>query len=216
MIMIIMAFIFIKKKIMHFFLNTWIINLAINFEFLFLFLYILSIILKMDLALADEIGTPSDDPAELRRPLQPQVNEWVPPIPRETLPEIPVLEQPLINDTLRLSQLYNRLSPHFFGQEIRPQTLVDFVYRQAEVEKNIEAALVLDGIHPTHVLNELNNLRGVLFYPRGTPLTPATLARYIREIARRGTRQSIPYRRVYKAIRDHDVFIQLLFLLGRR
>lgn len=80
---------------------------------------------------ADEIGTSSYDPAELRRLTQPQVNEGVPPIPIERgqenffVPDIPVLEQPLMNDAFRLNQLYNRLSP--LGQELRPQTLVDLV-----------------------------------------------------------------------------------------
>lgn len=76
------------------------------------------------------------------------------------------------------------------------RTFVDTVYQQAEVEKKIEAALVFDGIPPMRVIYEMNRLRGVLLYPHGSPVSPTTtLARYIRQIAQSGTRQSIPYQR---------------------
>lgn len=168
-----------------------------------------------NVAWADGCG-PSYDPAELRQLGQPQVNEEGPPIEWGQdavvfVPDVPVLEQPLINDDLRRAQLYNRLAPHSFVQELPLNTIVDLVYQQAEVEKKIEACLILDGIHPTRLLYELNRLRGVIFYPRGTPLSPATLARYIREIAQSGTRQSIPYRRVYRAIRNYELFIDFFF-----
>ncbi|KAL2942397.1 putative ATP synthase protein YMF19 [Bienertia sinuspersici] len=51
------------------------------------------------------------------------------------VPDIPVLEQPLINDDLRRAQLYNRLAPHSFVQQLPLRTIVDLVYQQAEVEK---------------------------------------------------------------------------------
>lgn len=168
-----------------------------------------------NVAWADGSGS-SYDPAELRQLSQPQVNEEGPPIEWGQdavvfVPDIPVLEQPLLHDDLRRTQLYNRLAPHSFVQELPLNTIVDLVYQQAEVEKKIEACLILDGIPPMRFLYELNRLRGVLFYPQGTPLSPATLARYIREIAQSGTRQSIPYRRVYRAIRNYELFIDLIF-----
>ncbi|KAL2942381.1 BTB/POZ domain-containing protein NPY2 [Bienertia sinuspersici] len=69
-------------------------------------------------------------------------------------------------------------SPHSFVQQLPLRTIVDLVYQQAEGS-----------------------------FPQGTPLSPATLARYIREIAQHGTRQSIPYRWVYTAIRNYELFI---------
>jgi photosystem II P680 reaction center D1 protein len=164
-----------------------------------------------NVAFADGGGS-SYDPAELRQLSQPQVpEEWEQDV---FVPDILVLEQPLINDDVRRTQLYKRLVPHSFVQQLPLRTTVDLVYQQAEVEKKIEASLILDGIHPAHFLVELNRLRGVLFYPQGTPLSSATLARYIREIAQSGTRQSIPYRRVYRAIRNCELFIN--YILNNR
>lgn len=122
------------------------------------------------------------------------------------VPDIPVLEQPLLTDEFRRVSLYDRLYHHHLLNELPLRTVVDLVDQQVEVEKRIEAALVHDGIHPQRVLDELNRLRGVLFYPRGGPLSTATLARYIREISQSGTRQSIPYRRVYRAIQNFELF----------
>jgi hypothetical protein len=190
----------------------WVVN-RVPLEFFFYFFFLLnSIILNMDVALA---CWQDPDPGYSTNPydyIQPQVNEeeGVPPIP----PDIPVLEQPLIHDELRRVQLSSRLGPHSIVREFNLRTLVDIVYQQAEVEKKIEAALVLDGIPAMRVLTELNRLRGVLFYPRGTPLSPATLARYIQQIAQSGTRQSIPYRRVIRAIQNYELFIDLIFFFN--
>lgn len=175
------------------------------------FVFLLMVSNCISVAWADGCGS-SYDPAEFMLLNQPQVNEEAP--PQDHLffvPDIPVLEQPLLSDELRRAQLYNRLAPHSLVQELSPQRIVDLVYQQAEVEKKIEASLILDGIHPMRFFYELNRLRGVIFYPRGTPVSPATLARYIREIAQSGTRQSIPYRRVYRAIRNYELFIDLIF-----
>jgi len=103
---------------------------------------------------------------------------------------------------------------HF--QQFSINTVVDLVYQQAEVEKKIEASLILDGIYSVHFVPELNNLRGFLFYPHGSPVSAATLARYIREIRRLGTRQSIPYRRVKRAILNYELFWDYYLLFKKR
>nr|YP_010127595.1 hypothetical protein KQ602_mgp05 [Bougainvillea spectabilis]QPP04919.1 hypothetical protein [Bougainvillea spectabilis] len=191
----------------------WVVNrIPLEFYF-FIFIFLFNFILNRDVAWADGTGY-SYDPAQL---IQPQVNppiEWGEENFNVFVPDIPVLEQPLIFDEVRRVELYHRLAPHSFVQELRLKTIVDLVYQQAEVEKKIEATLVRDGIPRMRVLFELNRLRGVLFYPQGTPLSPATLARYLREIAQSGTRQSTPYRRVYRAIRNYELFIDLLFLFN--
>ena len=64
---------------------------------------------------------------------QPQVNEegpdmgWVqePPV---FVPDIPVLEQPLISDDFRRVKLNERLSPHSIIQQLPLKTVVDKVY----------------------------------------------------------------------------------------
>nr|YP_009861469.1 hypothetical protein [Mirabilis himalaica]QKN19366.1 hypothetical protein [Mirabilis himalaica] len=190
----------------------WLVNRIPREFYFYICIFLFNFIFHRDVAWADETGC-SYDPAQR---IPPQVNRpWIEVEENNVfVPDIPVLEQPLILDEVRRVELYHRLAPHSVMQEHSLQTIVDLVYQQAEVEKKIEASLVLDGIHPMRVLFEVNRLRGVLFYPRGTPLSPATLARYLREIAQSGTRQSIPYRRVYRAIRNYDLFIDLIFLFN--
>jgi len=167
-------------------------------------------VFQMDVAWADaSIESPEVD---LQANLQLQVHE--PPMevpePNVFVPDIPVLEQPLMTDEIRRASLYERLGPHAYVHEISLDTTVDLVHQQAEIERSIEASLVHDGIPIASLWRNLNLLRAVLFYPRGTPLSRATLARYIQQIARNGTRQSTPYRRVYRAIRNHELFLDLL------
>lgn len=158
----------------------------------------------MDVAWAFQVWPPTNHPVG--------GSEWIghllalPPSEPVFVPDIPVLEQPLIPDDLRLRQLLVRLSPHSVVNQFSLQTIVDLVYQQAEVEKKIEASLILDGISPIHFFSELNDLRGFLFYSRGYPISAATLARYLRQITRLGTRQSIPYRRVKRAILNYQLF----------
>lgn len=171
---------------------------------------------NMDVAWADRglIDTHAEF-ADFRANLQPQVDE--PPMevpePHVFIPDIPLLEQPLLYDEARRAALYERLIQSFVVEvdvSMPLDTAVNLVYTQADIERYIEAALISDGIPRESFLLNLNGLRSVLFSPRGTPLSRGTLSRYLREIARNGTRQSIPYRRVYQAIRNYDLFFDLV------
>nr|YP_004222329.1 hypothetical protein LKY74_mgp070 [Beta vulgaris subsp. maritima]YP_004842135.1 hypothetical protein LKY79_mgp070 [Beta macrocarpa]CBL51979.1 hypothetical protein [Beta vulgaris subsp. maritima]CBX24940.1 hypothetical protein [Beta macrocarpa]CBX33231.1 hypothetical protein [Beta vulgaris subsp. maritima]CBX33304.1 hypothetical protein [Beta vulgaris subsp. maritima] len=187
----------------------WFVNDLIGSPSFFLF-FLLLLVYNVDVAWANSAGVPYD-PVSAREWLEQtriNANQLAlegPPAP-VFVPEIPELAHSLIHDELRRAQLYNRLAPHSFVNQFSLSTIVDLVYQQAEIEKKIEASLILDGISPTLFFSELNRLRGFLFYPHGAPISAATLARYIREIAQNGTRQSIPYRRVYRAIRNYELF----------
>lgn len=74
-----------------------------------------------------------------------------------------------------------------------------------QLEKKIEAALVLDGINPINILNERHQIRGIVFYPRGTALSERTLNTYLSQIERSGTRQSLPYQRILRSLRNYDL-----------
>ncbi len=137
------------------------------------------------------------------------------PEPHVFIPEIPFLEHPLLSDEARRAALYERIVQGCF-LDMELNTVVDLIYKQAEIEKFIEASLIDDGIPIESYWRNLNGLRSVLFSPRGTPLSTGTLTRYLREIARNGTRQSIPYRRVYRAIRQYDLFFDLRPVYRRR
>lgn len=224
MIMIMINYLFLILKLLVLFLNFFLLyshisympkgllfklflkKVVFNSSILVIFLLFLG-----DVSWADVTGY-HFEPASFSVPVPPQVHEEVPvpPVP-QFVPDIPVLQQPLIPDEVRLTELYQRLGPHAYVQGLSLETTVDIVYQQAEIEKKIEASLILDGIPALRYLYERNRVRGFLFYPQGSPLTPATLARYLREIAQSGTRQSIPYRRVYRAIRNYELFINLLF-----
>jgi hypothetical protein len=157
------------------------------------------------------IGSPSGI-GDLQPVVQPQVNaEVLPPeVPEPPVPNIPVLEQPLIPDSVRAAALYRRLTVMFFGQfdRVSLTTIVGLVDRQVLIEKLIEAALVHDGYHPARVASELNRIRGFLFYPQGTALSVATLSHYIRQIEQNGTRESTPYRRIFRAILNYEAFLE--------
>ena len=148
--------------------------------------------------------------ADLPANQQPRVREpRVPPF--VPVPYIPVLEPPLMPDIARRASLYDRIGPQAYVFEIPLETVVDLVHQQAEIERHMEACLIADGVPIESLQRDLSRLRHVLFSPQGTPLARSTLARYLQQISRNGTRQSIPYRRVYRAIRNYDLFIDLPF-----
>lgn len=75
--------------------------------------------------------------------------------------------------------------------------------------KNIEAALVLDGYDPNRIRFRIHEIRGLLFtHPtRVLLLWEHTLTRYLNEIETNGTRQSVPYLRIVRAIRNSDLLL---------
>lgn len=165
--------------------------------------FLMQVLNNMNVAWAD--GLIDAEFADFRANLQPAV-----PLPEPPIPDIPLLEQPLLNDAARREALYERLVQAFVVEvQIPLDKAVNLVYKQAEIERYLEAALISDEIPRESFLRNLNGLRSVLFSPQGTPLSTGTLDRYLREIARNGTRQSIPYRRVYGAIRNYDLFLDL-------
>ena len=181
------------------------------------FFFFMLLLNNMNVAWADNRGLIDAEFPDFRANLQPQVPPMEVPEPHVFIPDIPLLEQPLLDDEARRAALYERLVQAFVVEvEMELDTAVNLVHKQAEIERYIEAALISDGIPRESFLRNLNGLRSVLFSPQGTPLSTGTLARYLREIARNGTRQSIPYRRVYRAIRNYDLFFDLRQVYRRR
>nr|YP_010930487.1 succinate dehydrogenase subunit 3 [Rheum palmatum]WKL06586.1 succinate dehydrogenase subunit 3 [Rheum palmatum] len=160
-------------------------------------------------------GLQSHEWLDLPANMQPRVREPQVPEPQLFVPEVPTLEPPLIPDAARRAILYERIGPQAYVFQIPLETVVDLVYQQAEIERHIEACLIADGIPVGSLQQNVNGLRSVLFSPQGTLLSRATLARHLLEITRNGTRQSIPYRRVYRAIRNYDLFIDLPIFFRR-
>lgn len=126
-------------------------------------------------------------------------------------PLVPLLEHPLIEDGVRLNQLYQRfLLINSFDENfisIRPQEVENIVTIQAVIEKTVESALVQKGSDPATILSNMNKIRGFMFYPQGKALSHATYLSHLKSIDSDGTLASIPYRRVLKAIEHCDLFI---------
>lgn len=78
----------------------------------------------------------------------------------------------------------------------------EIVICQVVIERMVEAALVTDGIAPHDILDNRDQFRNCLFYPHGRSFSEKTYLKYIQSMDNHGTRNSIPYIRVRKAIRD--------------
>lgn len=185
----------------------------------FFFIFLLLIInLKFPVAASDirsgspGIWFPSADPEIPPEPGMPQGapgHEILHPIPPP--PEIPRLDQPLISDRERFIELQRRFHFYYLGRN-RITDLAEFagrLERAVPIERNIEAALVFDGYDPDRIRGRINEIRGILFtHPtRVLLLSEQTLDRYLNEIETNGTRQSAPYMRVVRAIRNSDLIL---------
>lgn len=150
-------------------------------------------------------GSPSGPFYPPGREAQPHIPEpEVAPIPRAVL--VPEFERPLLPDIQRRAELQHRLSFYFIGRN-EPRHLPLFLgilEKQFLLEKRVEAALVGDGFPPQIVLARRSEIRNLLFnHPTrgGAALSENTLNRYLGQVERDGTQQSVPYLRVLRAAR---------------
>lgn len=118
----------------------------------------------------------------------------------------PHLNEPLMDDRTRLRELQARLASSIGGGDNLP-VFLNILFKQVTLEKKIEAALVDDGYPRERVLEKRHAIRGFLFYPRGTALTERTLTQHLEQIERNGTRASVPYRRIGRAVENHDLLL---------
>jgi len=147
--------------------------------------------------------TPSPSPPPGEEPALPQE---APPIPQQVL--VPELPNPLIPDMERRQELYRRSLIHgFFRPDRTLRESMQVVEYQLQIERWVEAALVGDGFAPASILYNLNLIRGFIFYPFGDLLTEQTYARYVAQIESNGTRESLPYRRVRRAISNYEIWM---------
>jgi len=145
----------------------------------------------------EETGMPQGAPGQ----------ETQPPVP----PEIPRLDPPFISDRERFIELQQRFNLSFLGRN-RITDLAEFagrLERAVPIERNIEAALCFDGYSPEQIRGRITEIRGILFaHPtRMLLLSEQTLDRYLHEIQTNGTRQSTPYMRLVRAIRNSDLIL---------
>lgn len=148
----------------------------------------------------------------LSPPGQPLPLPEAPPTPEPIPVVIPELPHPLISDEERSRILYQRYLVNNLGGNDDLRRMVSTINAQLLVERSVEAALVSDGFPPQAIVDQYRDIRGVLHSPQGRLLGVRTYESYVTQIMERGTRESVPYRRVLSAIRslaillvrDHD------------
>ena len=126
-----------------------------------------------------------------------------PPSPPQLLKE-PV---PLVLEEMRSCLLYNRYLLLNLGESDDPGRMVSIIDSQVIVERYVEAALVDDGFHPHSILAKYREIRGFLHAPQGQLLSSQTYQSYVTQIREHGTRESVPYRRIVRAIRNYDLIL---------
>lgn len=118
------------------------------------------------------------------------------------------LHPPLLDDTTRIRDLSSRLRTNWLGY-VYDETHVDsFVQTQLPIEKHIEAALVEDGYARQSVLEKIDQIRGFIFYPEGKALSLKAYSNHLTQIETVGTRNSIPYRQVRRALHYYHLFLE--------
>jgi hypothetical protein len=142
-------------------------------------------------------------PPPFSPPGEPLPQPETPPAPIPVV--IPQLPQPLLSDEARSSILYNRYLVLNWGGNDDLRRMVSTINAQLIVERYVEAALVDDGFHPQAILEQYRDIRGSIHSPQGRLLDVRTYESYVTQIREHGTRESVPYRRVLRAIHRSDI-----------
>nr|WMB96644.1 hypothetical protein [Solanum melongena]WMB96818.1 hypothetical protein [Solanum melongena]WMB97041.1 hypothetical protein [Solanum aethiopicum] len=108
---------------------------------------------------------------------------------------------------MRGQALYARYGCLNFGRDDGLERMVSILRNQVIVERDVEAALVNDGFSPQSILHRYSEIRHYLHSPQGELMTERTYGSYVSQIREGGTRQSIPYQRVIRAIRDSHLLL---------
>lgn len=131
---------------------------------------------------------PSPHPAD---PAIPEVE--VAGIPESQAPRGDPFEiNPLISDEHRREELNDRLGINSVARPLDLAVRESIVGNQVLIEKKIEKALLSDGYSPDQILGERHKIRGLLFYPHGTPLSGKTYRNYLDAMENCGTHRSLP------------------------
>lgn len=98
----------------------------------------------------------------------------------------------------RMEELGHRLAIHSITKNLSRNEWTSII------AESIEAA---DGYPPAAIMAKRHQIRGHLLYPAGTSFTENTYRSYVTSIENFGTRDSVPYRRVMKAVETQDLSI---------
>lgn len=134
----------------------------------------------------------------------------------DAAPQEPVAPEVLISDEQRREELHSRLAINSIDKPLNPGLRDSIVERQVLIEKKMEKALLSDGYSRESLFNNRHQIRGLLFYPRGAPLSESTYRSYLHYMENFGTHRSKAYLRIMEAIYNNDLslsfFLSFFFL----
>ena len=178
-------------------------------SFFFVLFILAGIFSCVEIAYCDERNAFLPPPSPGQLPEEPLTPPAAPPVPEPAV-VIPQLEQPLLSDEDRRNLLYQRYLILNFGGDDNLRRMVSIIDTQMLVERHVEAALVDDGFHPNSIGLRYNQIRGALHSPQGELLSERAYQSYVTQIRERGTRNSVPYRRILSQIRNYDLLLERL------
>ncbi|CDP17410.1 unnamed protein product [Coffea canephora] len=118
-------------------------------------------------------------------------------------PLIPELPNPLIPDDVRMEELEKKFSFYtMIDKKCKLEDQQEILASQIVIEKRVEEALVSDGFNSERILAKRSDIRSFMFYPHGKLLSKNTYLQHAWSIDNLGTRDSVPYERVIKAIKS--------------
>lgn len=159
-----------------------------------------------EIAYCDDKNALLPPPSPVPLPGEPVTPPEAPPVPQPVV--IPQLDHPLLSDDAQRNILYTRYSLLNLGGNDDLGRMVSIIDNQVVVERSVEAALVEDGFRRESIMARYTEIRGILHSPQGELLSNRTYESYVTQIRERGTRQSVPYRRIVRAIQNFDLLLE--------
>ncbi|KZV19886.1 hypothetical protein F511_28186 [Dorcoceras hygrometricum] len=163
-------------------------------------------VLYPEIAYCDEKNALSPPPSPVPLPGEPITPPEAPPVPQPVV--IPQVENPLLLDEARRNILYTRYTLLNLGGNDDLGRMVSIIDNQVVVERSVEAALLEDGFTREAIMARYTEIRGILHSPQGELLSNRTYESYVTQIRGQGTRQSVPYRRIVRAIQNFDLLLE--------
>lgn len=122
-------------------------------------------------------------------------------------PMDPDLYVPLLEDGDRRRELTDRFRINSIGFPENPEERHQIVETHLQIEKKIEKALLSDGYSRDSLLAKRHQIRAILFYPRGSPLSKKTYGKYLFNMNNYGTHRTLPYKRILDALARLDLIL---------
>ena len=153
-------------------------------------------------------STASSEPS-VNQPTPSSPEQPAPSSPEPVAPAAPLDDYiPLQEDGDRREELSFRFDINSLGGSYTMEVRESVLQTQLQIERKIEQVLRSDGYSEESLLARRHQIRGFLFYPQGYALSESAYALYLEEMMEHGTRESVPFRRIMKAIQNFDLLLE--------